>query len=273
VREIQIGNVRFAEDAPLAIIAGPCVMEGEDFCLRAAETLASMGVPVVFKASYDKANRTSVKSFRGPGLEEGLRILERVRSETGLPVYTDVHTPEQARAVGQVCDGLQIPAFLCRQTDLLVAAGETGKPITIKKGQFVAPWDMGPAVEKVRSTGNEQIALIDRGTTFGYNNLVTDLRAIPIMQRLDVPVFFDATHSVQLPGGQGDRSTGQVEFVPTLSKGAIAAGADGLFMEVHPDPKNAKSDAGCQLSFEQLRQLVGELQELRALIQRQVVHA
>ncbi|PJD97049.1 MAG: 3-deoxy-8-phosphooctulonate synthase [Parachlamydia sp.] len=261
----------FIGEQQLVIMSGPCVIESEEHCLKAAEELlkifqAYKNLRLVFKSSYDKANRTSVHAYRGPGLEEGLRILEKVKKETGLPLVTDVHSPEDAAAAGQVCDIIQIPAFLCRQTDLLVAAGKTGAVINVKKGQFMAPWDMGHAVEKIRSTGNPHVILTDRGATFGYNNLVSDMRAIPIMQQFGVPVCFDATHSVQLPGGQGASSGGQREFIPVLAKAAIAAGADCLFIESHPDPKNAKSDGASVLDFKELPGLLGILDPLYQLI-------
>lgn len=261
----------FIGEQQLVIMSGPCVIESEEHCLKAAEELlkifqAYKNLRLIFKSSYDKANRTSVQAYRGPGLEEGLRILEKVKKETGLPLVTDVHSPEEAAAAGQVCDIIQIPAFLCRQTDLLVAAGKTGAVINVKKGQFMAPWDMGHAVEKIRSTGNPHVILTDRGATFGYNNLVSDMRAIPIMQQFGVPVCFDATHSVQLPGGQGASSGGQREFIPVLAKAAIAAGADCLFIESHPDPKNAKSDGASVLDFKELPSLLGILDPLYQLI-------
>lgn len=232
--------------APLAILAGPDVIESETHALRIAEALAAKcrdaGAPFVFKSSFDKANRTSIDAFRGPGLEEGLRVLERVRDEVGCAVTTDVHTSEQASAAGDVVDLLQVPAFLCRQTDLLVAAGRTGRAVNVKKGQFVAPHDTAPIVEKVRSTGNEAIVLTERGTTFGYNNLVVDFRGLARMRALGVPVCFDATHSVQLPGGMGSRSGGEREFVSLLARAAVAAGCDALFFEVHDDPDAAPCD-------------------------------
>jgi 2-dehydro-3-deoxyphosphooctonate aldolase (KDO 8-P synthase) len=230
----------------LTLIAGPCVIESERLCLKVGETLLRvcrrLGVNYVFKASYDKANRTSIRSFRGPGMEDGLAALARVRARLGVPVLTDVHTVEQARAAAEAVDILQIPAFLCRQTDLVVAAARTGRIVNIKKGQFLSPWEMGPVVQKAVEAGNRRLLLTERGTTFGYNNLVVDMRAMPILRRLGFPVIFDATHSVQQPGGGGDRTTGQREFAPTLAAAALAAGADGLFIETHPDPDRALSD-------------------------------
>lgn len=272
MRSIPFKKFSIGKGHPLAIMSGPCVIETEDHCLFTAEALkqifAKSKINLIFKASYDKANRSSFSSFRGPGLEEGLRILEKVKREFDLPIVTDVHTPEEAQAVGQICDLIQIPAFLCRQTDLINAAAKTGKPITVKKGQFMAPWDMLNVVEKIRSEGNENIILTDRGTTFGYNNLVCDMRSIPIMQRFGVPVCFDATHAVQLPGGLGNASGGQREFIPVLAKAAVAAGANCLFMEAHPNPSEAKSDASSVLDLKDLPSLLNLLEQLYTLIQK-----
>lgn len=230
----------------LFLLAGPCVIESEALCFKVAATMqktcAKLGITYVFKASFDKANRTSGKSFRGPGINAGLETLARVKEKFGLPLVTDIHTAEQARAAAQVVDILQIPAFLCRQTDLIEAAVGTGKIVNIKKGQFLAPTDMKNVVNKVRALGGKYLALTERGASFGYGNLVADMRSIPIMKQTGCPVVFDATHSVQLPGGGGDKTAGQREFAPVLARCAIAAGADGLFMETHPDPDNALSD-------------------------------
>lgn len=230
----------------LTLIAGPCVIENEHLCLWVASSLkktcARLGIYFVFKASFDKANRTSAKSFRGPGLEAGLKVLAKVRAEFGVPVLTDVHTEAQAVAAAEVVDILQIPAFLCRQTDLIETAVATGKIVNIKKGQFLSPAELGQVVEKARSAGAKKILLTERGTTFGYNNLVADMRSIPLMKRFGCPVIFDATHSVQLPGGGGDKSSGQREFAPVLAKAALAAGANGVFIETHPRPDRALSD-------------------------------
>ncbi len=230
----------------LSLIAGPCVIENERLCLQVAATLRKLcnrlGVFYIFKASYDKANRTSAGSFRGPGLEDGLRVLAKVRQRVGVPVLTDVHTEAQAKAAGEVVDVLQIPAFLCRQTDLIAAAVSTGKIVNLKKGQFLSPNEMGQVVAKAQSAGGRKLLLTERGTTFGYNNLVSDMRAIPILKRFGFPVIFDATHSVQLPGGGGDKSSGQREFAPVLARCAIAAGANGVFIETHPQPERALSD-------------------------------
>ena len=270
MKQVKIQNFSIGKGQPLTLMAGPCVIESEDHCLKTAETLKRTleGLPLnlVFKASYDKANRTAIDSYRGPGIEEGLRILERVKKELELPVVTDVHSPEQATQAGEVVDIIQIPAFLCRQTDLVVAAGKTNAAVSVKKGQFMAPWDMENVVKKIQSTGNERIILMDRGTTFGYNNLVSDMRAIPIMQAFGYPVCFDATHSVQLPGGKGASSGGQREFVPTLARSAIAAGANCLFMESHPDPDNAKSDAASQIPIKDLPQVLDILLKLYEVV-------
>ncbi len=230
----------------LSLIAGPCVIENEDLCLKVAaalkRTCGRLGVFYVFKASFDKANRTSAKSFRGPGLDEGLRILAKVRREIGVPVLTDVHTDQQSAAAAEVVDILQIPAFLCRQTDLIAAAVATGRIVNVKKGQFLSPREMGQVIDKARSSGGRKLLVTERGTTFGYNNLVSDMRAIPILRGFGFPVVFDATHSVQMPGGGGDKSSGQREFAPVLARCAIAAGADAIFVETHPDPDHALSD-------------------------------
>jgi 2-dehydro-3-deoxyphosphooctonate aldolase (KDO 8-P synthase) len=269
---IQIGPYLVGKGAPLLLLSGPCVIESEEHTLYMAEKLISItkqrDVSFVFKASYDKANRSSYHSFRGPGLEEGLRILQKVQRELGIPVVTDVHTVEEAKAAGEVVDLLQIPAFLCRQTDLVVAAAATGKPVMIKKGQFVSPWDMGQAVEKVRATGNHQVMLCDRGTSFGYNNLVSDMRAIPVMQGFGVPVVFDASHATQLPGSLSTATGGQREFIPTLSRAAVAAGCDGLFIETHNNPAAAKSDAATVFPLEQFPALLDLLLEIYAVVQK-----
>ncbi len=266
MQDIHIKNIQIGKNKPLAVMCGPCVIESEDHCLNAAAVLKTiftmLDIPFIFKSSYDKANRSSYSSFRGPGLQEGLRILSRVQNEFDIPVVTDVHSPEEATAAGEVCDILQIPAFLCRQTDLVVATAKTGCVVSVKKGQFMAPWDMTNVVAKIQEANNSKIILIDRGTTFGYNNLVCDMRAIPIMQKLGFPVCFDATHGVQLPGGNGSSSGGEREFIPTLAQAAIGAGANCLFIEAHPDPKNALSDASSVLSFDQLPALLRKLKQL-----------
>jgi 2-dehydro-3-deoxyphosphooctonate aldolase (KDO 8-P synthase) len=254
----------------LALIAGPCVVESEKLCLKVAEKLAQtchqLGVTFIFKASYDKANRTSGKSFRGPGLEEGLRVLAKVRREIGVPILTDVHSDAQTSEAGEVVDVLQIPAFLCRQTDLIEAAVLTGKIVNIKKGQFLSPTEMGHVTNKARDAGGDKLLLTERGTTFGYNNLVADMRSIPIMKRLGFPVIFDATHSVQLPGGDGDKSGGQREFAPVLARSAVAAGADGLFIETHPTPATALSDGPNMIPLAEMPRLIASLLKVHAAI-------
>ncbi|MCZ6727943.1 MAG: 3-deoxy-8-phosphooctulonate synthase [Acidobacteria bacterium] len=250
----------------LPIIAGPCSIESEETTLEVARFLAdtaeSLGLALVFKASFDKANRSALDSYRGPGLEEGLRILAAVRTATGLPLLTDVHTPEQCDAAAEVCDVLQVPAFLCRQTDLVLAAAATGRPVNIKKGQFMAPDDMARAVDKARSTGNERISVTERGASFGYNNLVVDMRSFAMMQRHGIRVIYDVTHSLQLPGG-GRQTGGQRQFAEPLARAAVAAGADGLYVEVHPEPAKALSDSSTQLAPERAAKLLAELVTLR----------
>ena len=255
----------------LVLIAGPCVIESEELCQNIALTLGKLcrklGVTYVFKASYDKANRTSGKSYRGPGLEEGLAVLARIRSRLGLPVLTDVHTEEQARLAAEAgVDILQIPAFLCRQTDLIHAAVATGKIVNIKKGQFLSPPEMGQVVDKAEEAGGKQLLLTERGTTFGYNNLVSDMRSIPILRGFGYPVIFDATHSVQLPGGGGNKSAGQREFAPVLARCAVAAGADGVFVETHPNPDQALSDGPNMVPLDGMASLLKTLQHVREAV-------
>lgn len=271
MKDVPVKDFFIGKKHPLAVMSGPCVIESLDHALGAAETLvrvfADCGINYIYKSSYDKANRSAYSSFRGPGLQEGLKILEKVKKEFNVPVLTDVHSPEEAEAAGQVCDILQIPAFLCRQTDLIVAAARTGAVINVKKGQFMAPWDMQNVVDKIVAAGNEKIILTDRGTTFGYNNLVSDMRTIPIMQQFGFPVCFDASHSVQIPGGLGNASGGQRKFIPTLSRSAIAAGCNCLFIESHPDPAQAKSDKDSVYPFSELPKLLTEIQQLYHLVQ------
>lgn len=270
MEQVTVGNTRFGGNKPLVLIAGPCAIEDESLTLRIAEGLkeitSRLGCELVFKASYDKANRTSVSSFRGLGMEPGLRILERVKKEFELPILSDIHDLNQVATAAEVLDVLQIPAFLCRQTDLLVAAGQTGKPVNIKKGQFLAPWDMEHGVNKVASTGNRQILLTERGATFGYNNLVTDMRALVIMRELGYPVIFDATHSVQLPGGAGGSSGGQRQFVGALSRAAVATGVDGLFWEVHEDPDRALCDGANSLPLTQVEAMLTQILAIDILV-------
>lgn len=266
VRPLKVGSVVIGPKKPLAVICGPCVIESEEHALSCAVELQKIfshaDLPWIFKASYDKANRSSYSSFRGPGLDEGLRILEKIGKELGVAVTSDIHGIHEVAAAGAVCDLLQIPAFLCRQTDLIVAAARQQKPMSIKKGQFMAPWDMGNVVDKIESAGNKDILLIERGSSFGYNNLVCDMRSIPVMQKLAVPVCFDATHAVQLPGSQGGYSGGQREYVETLAYAAIAAGCNCLFIEAHPDPDNAKSDKSTVLPFSQLEKFLQKCKRL-----------
>ncbi len=250
----------------LVLIAGPCVIESAELTLAVARTLkdyaGQLALPLIFKSSYDKANRTSFDSFRGPGLKSGLKILARVKDEVGLPVLADVHQVADVAPAAEVLDVLQIPAFLCRQTDLVMAAAQTGKPVNIKKGQFMAPWDMRPVVDKVFSTGNRQVLLTERGTMFGYNNLVVDFRSLPVLRSLGCPVVLDVTHSVQLPGGQGTCSGGQREYIPLLARAGVAAGVDALFMEVHPDPDHALCDGPNSLPLDQVLPLWRDLKAL-----------
>jgi 2-dehydro-3-deoxyphosphooctonate aldolase (KDO 8-P synthase) len=266
-REFEVGNVHIGS-GELFLIAGPCVIESEAHALKMAEAVSviarEVGVAYIFKASFDKANRTSLKSFRGPGMKEGARILRRVAESCRVPVLTDIHEPGQAEPIADAVDVLQIPAFLCRQTDLLVAAAKTGRAINVKKGQFVAPWDMRHAVEKIRESGNDRVFLTERGSSFGYNNLVVDMRSLPIMRKL-APVVFDATHSVQLPSagttddGKPQQSGGQPEFIPVLSRAAVAVGVDGVFMEVHDNPAEAKSDGANALPLSKLKETLERL--------------
>lgn len=269
-RVVEVRHLRLGAGGPLFVIAGPCVVEDERMCLSVAERVqqitSKLGLPYIFKSSYDKANRTSVGSFRGLGIEEGLRILERVRDAIGVPVLSDVHSLEDVNAASGVLDVLQIPAFLCRQTDLLLAAGRTGKVVNVKKGQFLAPWDMRHAVEKVASTGNHNIMLTERGASFGYNNLVSDFRSLPIMRQWGYPVVFDATHSVQLPGGAGNASAGQREFVAPLARAAVAVGCDGLFLEVHPDPDRAPSDGPNMVPLDRVEDLLRQVVRIREAV-------
>lgn len=269
-REVPVGPVRIGGQNSLALIAGPCVIEGEEHLLEVAERLqeicSRVGFPLILKSSYDKANRTSLRSFRGPGIEQGLKTLYRVKEKTGLPVLTDVHEVSQVAPAAAVVDALQIPAFLCRQTDLLVAAGESGRAVNVKKGQFLSPRDIAWVVEKVVSTGNHRLLITERGTSFGYNNLVVDMRALPIMRALGYPVVFDGTHSLQLPGGGGVASGGLREYIPHLARAAVAAGCDAIFMEVHPDPERAPSDGASMWPLSDLEPLLQQLKRIETAI-------
>lgn len=267
---IKIGSLEVGRDKPFLIIAGPCVMESWDIIYKTAQKLQDLSkkhnFALVFKSSYDKANRTSIDSYRGPGIDDGLAMMKDIKAKTGLPVLTDVHETAHCIKAGEVIDVLQIPAFLCRQTDLLVAAAQTGKCVNIKKGQFVAPDDMKNAVKKCFDSGNKNVCLTERGTTFGYNNLIVDMRSIPMMQAHGVPVIFDATHSVQLPGGGGTVSHGLRQYVPHLARAAVAAGCDGVFMEVHPNPDEAKSDGPNQVPLSQVEELIEQLLKVHQLV-------
>ena len=258
--------------SPLLVIAGPCVIESLELCREIATsakaTCDALGLPYVFKASFDKANRTSGGAFRGGGLDKGLEVLAAIKAEFGVPVLTDIHESWQVKPVSEVADVLQIPAFLCRQTDLLIAAGESGRVVNVKKGQFLAPWDMKNVVEKVTATGNQSLLLTERGVSFGYNTLVVDMRSLPTLRGFGYPVIFDATHSVQQPGGQGSSSGGQREFIPTLLRAAVAAGVDGLFLEVHPDPESALSDAATMLPLANLRSLLETAVAIDAIVKK-----
>src|ERR1700752_2728257 len=269
-REFSVGSVRIGGNQPLALIAGPCVIESESHALGIAERLAEITkaaqVPFVFKASYDKANRSSVESYRGPGLADGLRILKKIKDRFGVPILTDIHEASQATAAAEVADVLQIPAFLSRQTDMLVAAGKTGRGVNLKKGQFLSPGEMANAVEKVTKTGNERIILTERGASFGYQNLVVDMRSFPIMRRTGCPVVFDVTHSVQLPGGEGKSSGGQPALIEPLARAGVAAGVDGVFLEVHENPAKALSDGTNALPLAELPALLGKLKQIAALV-------
>ena len=270
LRSIPIGDFRIGAGEPLVLIAGPCVIESERHAMKLAERLAKIAakakVPLIFKASYDKANRSSMRSFRGPGQEEGLEILRKIKARLHVPVLTDIHEPAQAHAAAEVCDVLQVPAFLSRQTDLLTAAGQTGRVVNLKKGQFLSPWEMANAAEKVKSTGNKKVIITERGVSFGYNNLVVDMRSFPILAKTGCPVVFDVTHSVQLPGGQGNSSGGQPEFIEPLARAGTAVGVDGLFLEVHDRPERALSDGSNALRLDRLPMLLERLTPIAKLV-------
>jgi 2-dehydro-3-deoxyphosphooctonate aldolase (KDO 8-P synthase) len=270
IQPVTIGDFTVQEEGPFFLIAGPCVIESEALTLKVAHFLKeieeSLEIPVIFKTSYDKANRTSLSSYRGPGIEKGLEVLRKVKEKTGLPVLSDVHSPEEVPRAAEVLDVLQIPAFLCRQTDLLVAAAGAGLPINVKKGQFLSPLDMKSVADKVVSRGNRRLLLTERGSCFGYNNLVVDMRAIPLMKTIGFPVIFDATHSVQLPGGAGTCSGGQREFVENLSRAAVAAGCNGVFLEVHPTPDSALCDGPNSLPLDDLESLLRVLKDIHRTV-------
>ena len=270
VHQIRIGPLSIGGNSPLVFIAGPCVIESSvhavDMALKIAEIASRTNAPIIFKASYDKANRTSIDSFRGPGLESGLQTLAEIKSQTGLPLLTDIHEPSHASLVAEVVDIIQIPAFLSRQTDLLLAAAKTGKPVNVKKGQFLSPKDMRHVIDKVLSTGNNDVLITERGTSFGYNNLVVDVRAFPMLRELGYPVIFDVTHSLQLPGAGDGITTGLSNYIDPLSTAGVAAGIDGLFLEVHDDPKKAKSDGGNSLRLDLLEPLIQKLLQVDSVV-------
>ncbi len=268
-RIVDINGVQIGGGEGLVVIAGPCVIEDEESTLHAANYLKEIcdevSIPLIFKSSYDKANRTSLRSYRGPGLEEGLRVLEQVKKETGIPVLSDVHCLEEISLAKEVLDCIQVPAFLCRQTDFVLAVAKAGRPVNIKKGQFLAPWDMNYVIEKVTSGGNKDLLLTERGTAFGYNNLVADMRSLMIMREMGYPVVFDATHCLQLPGGRGTSSGGERKYVPGLARAAVAVGIDGIFMEVHRDPDMALCDGPNSLPLDRVKDLLVELKEIDAI--------
>ena len=274
-RPIAVGPYSIGGQNPIALIGGPCVIESEQKVMGIAEKLkritSDKGVPFIFKASYDKANRTSIKSYRGPQLENGLKILHKIKAELDLPILSDVHKEEEIEPAAEILDIIQIPAFLCRQTDLLVKAAQTGKPINVKKGQFLAPWDMKNVVVKLEESGNSNILLTERGATFGYNNLVVDMRSLVLMRDYGYPVVFDATHSLQQPGGQGTKSGGQSEMIPDLARGAVAVGCDALFMEIHPDPSKALSDGPNMLKLNLVSDLLEQLVTLDQVVKGKTV--
>ena len=269
-KTVSIGKIKIGGKAPLVLIAGPCVIENESSAVRHAKAIKAIAdrldIPYIYKSSYDKANRTSMRSYRGPGIKKGIQILKKVKEETGVPILSDVHCREELDAAAKVLDVIQIPAFLSRQTDFIIAAAKTGKVINIKKGQFMAPWDVKFAIEKAESAGNRSIVITERGVSFGYNNLVSDMRALPLLGELGYPVIFDATHSVQLPGGQGKASGGEVRFVPVLARAAVAAGCDGLFLEVHEDPECALCDGPNSLAVKSLEELLVTVKEIHSIV-------
>jgi 2-dehydro-3-deoxyphosphooctonate aldolase (KDO 8-P synthase) len=269
-KEVRIGNVKIGADNPLVLRAGPCSIESESSAMRHAKALKDitgrLGIQLVYKASYDKANRTSIDSFRGPGLKKGLKILKSIKEKLGLPILSDVHCKEDVKEAAKVLDMIQIPAFLSRQTDLILAAAKTGKAVNIKKGQFLAPWDMRHIVKKIESAGNKNIVLTERGVSFGYNNLVSDFRSVLIMKDLGYPVVYDATHSVQMPGGLGDRSGGEKRFIPYLSMAAVACGVNGIFVEVHEDPDKALSDGPNMVKLDELEAMLIKLKKIERVV-------
>jgi len=270
MRQVIVKNIKIGDKSRLVLIAGPCVIESERLCLETGRKIlditSKLGIPYIFKSSFDKANRLSLESFRGPGIKKGLEVLARVKQKLKVPVLSDIHCVKEISEAAKVLDIIQIPAFLCRQTDIIVAAAQTGKVINLKKGQFLAPWDILPIIKKVESTGNKQIIITERGVSFGYNNLVTDFRALAIMRSFGYPVIYDATHSVQLPGGKGSVSGGQREFVEGLSRAGVAFGCDGLFLEVHPDPDKAPCDGPNMIDLKQLERLLKQVKKIEGAI-------
>jgi 2-dehydro-3-deoxyphosphooctonate aldolase (KDO 8-P synthase) len=270
MRQISVGNITIGDNNPLVLIAGPCVIESETHCLDTAKRIkdiaAKMGIPFIFKSSFDKANRLSIDSYRGPGLKRGLEVLHKIKQKLNVPVLSDIHCVKDIAAAAKVLDIIQIPALLCRQTDIVVAAAKTGKVINIKKGQFLAPWDVLPIIKKIESAGNRSILITERGSSFGYNNLVSDFRALSIMGQFGYPVIYDATHSVQLPGGKGTSSGGQREFVAGLSRAAVAFGCDGLFLEVHPQPDKAPCDGPNMIDLKELQGLLKQVKKIEAAL-------
>jgi 2-dehydro-3-deoxyphosphooctonate aldolase (KDO 8-P synthase) len=272
MNEVRVGKIRIGKGNPLALIAGPCVIESEEIILTTAKKLKEicdrLGISLIFKSSYDKANRTSGSSFRGHGIDQGLKILSDVRKKFSIPVMSDVHSVDEVRPASEVLDALQIPAFLCRQTDLILSSSRTGKPVNIKKGQFLAPWDVKNIIEKFTSTGNQNLLITERGTSFGYNNLIVDFRGFSVIRSFGYPLLFDATHSLQLPGGQGNSSGGQREFASPLARAAVATGVDGLFIEVHPDPAQALSDASTMIPLQEIEGLLQQTKALHDMMRR-----
>jgi 2-dehydro-3-deoxyphosphooctonate aldolase (KDO 8-P synthase) len=272
MNEVRVGEIRIGKGNPLVLIAGPCVIENEEITFTTAKKLKEicdrLGISLIFKSSYDKANRTSGSSFRGLGIDQGLKILSDVKKKFSIPVISDIHSVEEVRPASEVLDALQIPAFLCRQTDLILSSSQTGKPVNVKKGQFLAPWDVKNIIEKFTSTGNQNLLITERGTSFGYNNLIVDFRGFPIIRSFGYPILFDVTHSLQLPGGQGSSSGGQREFAPPLARAAVAMGIDGLFIEVHPDPTQALSDASTMIPLQEIEGLLQQTKTIHDMMRR-----
>lgn len=272
MKEVRIGEIRIGKGNPLVLIAGPCVIENEEITFTTAQKLKEvcdrLGISLIFKSSFDKANRTSGSSFRGPGIDQGLKILSEVKKRFSIPVISDIHAVDEVKPASEVLDALQIPAFLCRQTDLILSSSRTGKPVNVKKGQFLAPWDVKHIIEKFTSTGNQNLLLTERGTSFGYNNLIVDFRGFSVIRSFGYPMLFDVTHSLQLPGGEGSSSGGQREFAPSLARAAVATGVDGLFIEVHPDPMKALSDASTMIPLNEIEGLLQQTKTLHDMVRK-----